>query len=203
MIKGSREENHVASGKGLGSRIDSFKPMMGNIIAGFILGLLSCSAGVAAYIFSIRSAIRQNWDLPLVEGKELSWLVFGLVIFAGTVMLLMGAAFIRLSRSLVGLRVDIHVNGIRYRPRRSYEDIAWGEINRILETITYERPPILTGPAAFLLPKLASVSYTVFIEEKQFLFDGNTIKAIKRFGRVLKEHASRASVVWEIVESHE
>jgi len=61
--------------------------------------------------------------------------------------------------------------------------------------------PILTGPAKHAMPKLASKRYIVFLKSgEQHDFDGNSIKAINRFGRVLREESEPESVPWERAE---
>jgi hypothetical protein len=37
---------------------------------------------------------------------------------------------------------------------------------------------------------------------KEFGFDGDAVKAIKRFGSLLREQAERLSLPWESVEEH-
>ncbi len=189
----------------LGEKVETFKPMMGNIVAGFILGLLSCGGAAIMFGFVIRAAFRKNWNIPLIAEDGLSWLLFAAFLFGATALFVMGLAFMHLSRSLIGLRVDIYANGIRVRPQYiMYEDIHWSEVSLIQETLSYKRPPILTFPASLLLPKVSSVSYIIFASNgKQYAFDGNSVKAIRRFGRILRERATIASVKWESLESNE
>ncbi|HEY7422788.1 MAG TPA: DUF3592 domain-containing protein [Gemmataceae bacterium] len=187
----------------LGERIAVFKPMMSNIIAGFIIGALLIVGGAAAIGFSLRAAYLAHWDLPFDVKKGPSWLTVGFLSLIGVVLVVCGVALAAFSRGLLSHGVDICANGFRYCWRRSTENVLWSGISRIKETILYERPPLLKGPAKLLLPKVSSTSYMIVTKSgTEYGFDGNTIAAIKRFGRVLREQAERLSLPWETVEEH-
>jgi hypothetical protein len=81
--------------------------------------------------------------------------------------------------------------------------VLWPEVAVIRETLLYERPPILHGPARKLLPEMASKSYLLYTYEgEKFPFDGNSVKDIRRFGEALRAIAKREFLDWETVEEH-
>lgn len=186
-----------------GQAVEVFKPMMGNIIAGFILSMLLIIGGAAAVGFPLRGAYLAGWNLPLEAKQGWCWLAVGLGCFLGAVLLGCGAGLAVYSRWLAAHRVEVHANGFRYCSRQSAEDVPWAQVRRIRETILYERPPILKGPAKLLIPKVASTSYTVVTAtDKEYGFDGNSVKAIGRLGGILRKVADRLSLSWETVEEH-
>jgi hypothetical protein len=192
-----------AQAASLGDRIEVFRPMRANIVAGFILSALLVGGGMAAIAIPLHAAYLAGWDLPFDVKKGWSWLAVGLFALLGIIATLGGVALAAYSRGLLSQCVEIHVNGFRYTSRQGAEDVLWRDISRVQETILYERPPLLKGPAKVLVPKLVSSSYTVVTTAgKEYGFDGNSIKAIKRFGGVLREQAQRLALPWEMVEAH-
>jgi hypothetical protein len=187
----------------LGERIEVFRPMMGNVIAGFILSGLVLVGSAAAIFFPLRAAYLANWNLPFDVKTGWSWLAVGLCEVLGIGLLIGGLALLVYSRGLLSHCVEIYANGFRYCSGRSAECVLWTHVSHVRELILYERHPILKGPAKFLLPKVASTSYLVHtISGKEYGFDGNSIRSIKRFGNLLREQSQRLSLPWETVEEH-
>jgi hypothetical protein len=135
--------------------------------------------------------------------KEESWLTAGLGLLLGLVGIVGGVVFAGYARWLLYHDVELCEHGFRYRQGKATEEVPWSAVTSVRETILYERPPILKGPAKLLLPKLASRSYTVITKSgKKYSFDGNSIKRIKRFGALLHERVDQVGVPWETVEEH-
>jgi hypothetical protein len=196
-------EDQPSYDNNLGARTDVFKPMQANIVAGFILSTLMLVGGAAAVGFPLRAAYLANWNLPAHAQKGMSWLAVGLFCLIGIGLIVGGVILAFYSRGLTSRRVEVCANGFRYCGRRSTDDVFWDDIDCIKETILYERPPLLKGPAKLLLPKIASTSYTVVTTSgKEYGFDGNSIKAIKRFGKLLRQQADRLSLPWKTIETH-
>jgi hypothetical protein len=190
-------------GSALGDRLQDFRPMTATVIAGFILSVLLVAGGLAAIGFPLRSAVRAGGDLPFAAEKQMSWLVVGFLSLLGIGLTVGGAALAVFSRGLISRRVEVCVNGFRHCSRRSVEEVLWTDVALIRENIVYERYPILKGPAKLLLPKVASTSYWVITTGgKEYRFDGDSIKGIKRFGKILRQQADRLSLPWETVEDH-
>jgi hypothetical protein len=73
----------------------------------------------------------------------------------------------------------------------------------IREEVVYARPLELKGPAKFLLPKVAKSTYTVTTRGgKEYDFDENTIRGLRRFGAMIREQSARCGVKWEMTELH-
>ena len=65
----------------------------------------------------------------------------------------------------------------------------------------YERPPVLKGPAQLLLPKVLSKSYVVTRkDEKEFQFDGNSIRGHDKLAEMIGAETVDRGVAWTIVE---
>ncbi|WP_143392782.1 hypothetical protein [Fimbriiglobus ruber] len=187
----------------LGESIQVFKPMMGNIFAGFIISLLLLAGSAALVGFPLRSAYRQDWNLPLSHEKDFSWLLVGLYCMLSFVVGVLGVLLAWYCRKLLFFRVEVYKNGFRCVSRGSTDDVRWADVTGIQETILYESPPILKGAAKHLLPKVASSSYLVMTASgEKFGFDGNSVKSIRRFGKLLREQADRLSLPWEVVEEY-
>lgn len=187
----------------VGERLQIFRPMRGNIVAGFIISSLSFVGGAAAIGVSLRAAYLAHWNLPFDVKNGWCWLAVGLFCLIGVVLIVIGVVLAAFSRGLISHRVEICQEGFRYCSRQSTEGVLWASVSRIRETTSYERPPLLKGPAKLLLPEIANASYTIVaISGKEYVFDGNSVKAIKQFGEVLREQAKRLSLPWEMVEEH-
>lgn len=188
---------------GLGSRLAEFKPMLANVVAGFILGSLTLILATAIIRYPLVVADQADWNLPYWSSTGLNWGAFALAMGAGFAIGLVGIGFWRSARMLVGYRVIVHENGFHRRLKGRWEVVLWTDLYHVRETITHERPPILEYPARLLLPKVASRSFTAYaLDGGQYTFDGDDIRAIDGFGRLLRERAAMASLNWDVVEDH-
>jgi hypothetical protein len=177
--------------------------MLGNVAAGLVISALLLTGGAAAAGFSLRAAYLAGGDLPLNAEKDVSWVVVGLGCVAGLLLLGGGVALAVYCRGLLAHRVEVRAGGFRYVTRRSADDVRWEEVARVVETVVYERHPVLKFPASMLLPKVASTSYTVVTGSgREYEFDANSVRAIRRFGKVLRAQADRLGLAWETVERH-
>ena len=187
----------------LGPRLESFRPAMSNVVAGAILGLLLVGGGLAILGFIGREVYLAGGNLPFYAKKGMCWLAVGLGSLCAVALIFGGGFLAWLVRWRLAHDVEMYENGFRYRASKNSEEITWDAVASIRETILYERPPVLKGPAKLLLPKVASKSYTVItISGKEYRFDGNSIKQIQRFGEMLREQAQIAGLTWETVEEH-
>lgn len=187
----------------LGETLEVFRPMIANIVAGFILSLLLVGGGITAIGFPLHAAFLAHWNLPLDAQRGWCWIAVGGLSLTGVVLSVCGVVLAAVSRGLISHRVEICRDGFRYCWHRSVEAIPWSSVHSVRETVLHERPPLLKGPAKLLLPEIASTSYTVFtISGKEYRFDKNCIKSIRRFGELLRENAERHSWPWEVCEEH-
>jgi hypothetical protein len=187
----------------LGDLIEEFRPMMGNIVAGMIISAAMVLGGAAAILLPLRQAYLAHWHLPLNVETGWSWLAVGGFALIGVLLVVFGALLAIYSKGLMSRRVELRENGFRYCSRKSGEDVTWAEVNLVQETNLHERPPILKGPAKLLVPKIVSTSYTLNTASgRKYCFNGNSIKAIKRFGELLRAEAGRRSLNWETIEEH-
>ena len=92
----------------LGDLIEEFKPMMGNIIAGFVISVLLVAAGAAAIGFPLHAAYLADWDLPVDVKKGWSWLAVVLFCLLGIGMTI-GSVFGRIA----GREAAAHVSHSR------------------------------------------------------------------------------------------
>ena len=189
------------SGERLGKCERTFKPTTGNIVAGFIISVLLVLGGLAIMGFPLRDANRAGWNLPFYADKNLSWVTLVLACVMGALIAAGGIALALFARFLLSHRLDVCANGLRYFTRGAAVEILWSDVSLVRETVTYERLPLLKGPAKRLLPKVASNSYTVIVNgSKEYRFTGNTVEGIKLLGLILKRYAGQHSVPWESVE---
>lgn len=189
--------------EGMGQQLGVFRPMVGNIIAGFIISALLVAGGLAMIGGPTLKAAGRDWDLPNYDEHGLAWLWLVLFWMIGLGLVAAGVALARYSQGLISHRVEVWTDGFQFWKRGSAEEVRWTAVRLVRETIHYERPPILKGPAKLVLPKLASWSYSVTADTgTSYEFDGNSVKAIKRFGQLLRERTNAHSIPWEQVEVH-
>jgi hypothetical protein len=187
----------------VGERIAVFKPTTSNIVAGFILSSLCFAGGIAAIGFPLRGASLANWSLPFEAKTGWCWFAVGGFCAMGIILTIGGVVTAAYSRGLISRCVEICQGGFRYCSQRSTVGVPWTSVSSITETILYERPPLLKGPAKLLLPKFKSKSYRVVTcSAQEYAFDGDSIKEIARFGEILREQANRLSIAWVTVEEH-
>ena len=127
----------------LGDRLQVFRPMLGNVIAGFILCLLLTAGGLTAVVMPLRNASAARFDLPLTAEEGDSWLFIGLVCLIGTVFAGTGISFGLYSRELRSRRVEVHEHGFRQWSGGSAEDVPWADVRLIRETVCHEHLPVL------------------------------------------------------------
>ncbi len=191
------------AGAEVGDRIELFKPMIGNVVAGGIFTALLFGGGVTILTFIIREIYLAGGHLPVDAKKGMSWLAVGIGSLLG-IGFVVGSVFLaRYVRWLYSHSVELCENGYRYREGKHFDEVPWELITSIRETVVYERPPILKGPAKILLPKTSSRNYVVTVKSgKQYGFDCNSVRAIARFGELLHERAKSTGIPWETVEEH-
>lgn len=186
----------------LGQVVEEFNPTAANVVAGHILALLLFGGSLSIVWFMSKELLRARWPLPLYRENEVCWIIVG-VALAFTIGLATGSVFLaRYARSLSSRGFALCADGFRYREGDACDDVPWSDIEGIREIVTYERPPVLKGPAALLVPKVASYSYAIVHKSgKTFHFDGNAVKNIKRFGAKLRECAEARQLGWQVVEN--
>ena len=187
----------------LGDCLEVFRPSIGNVVAGFILSFAAATGGVTSIGFAVRLAYLANGVLPIHAEKGPSWIAVALFCLLGVGLIVGGIALAIFSRRLFTQRVEIRVSGYCFRTNKGNEDIPWADIQQIRETILYERPPLLKGPAKLLLPKIASTSYTITTQSgTEHSFNGTTMNNITRFGEILREKAKNYSLAFDTVEEY-
>src|SRR5260370_35581325 len=100
---------------GLGDHVEEFKPMMGNIIAGFILSILLVLGGLAAVGFPLHAAYEADWNLPFNVKKGWSWLAVGVFSILGIGLVVGGVLLSASSRRRFSRYVVICKNSFRDR----------------------------------------------------------------------------------------
>lgn len=186
----------------LGERIAVFRPSLANTIAGFILGLLGVVVGLALVVWAARG-LPPLGDNPWTDGPPSRGVKLGVGVTGLLIAGLLGVGFLWLARDLLGYHVDLHAGGFRCRFGQGVRAVRWSDIQQITETVVYERPPILTGPASLLLPKLADRTYWVTTRAgERFGFGRDQVKKFGKFGRLLKAAAEQHGLAWQTVEQH-
>ena len=186
----------------LGDKLDVFKPMVGNIVAGFILSALLIAASAAAIAFPLRGAYERGWQLPFeFVNRGWSWPTVGLFVLLGIGLAAGGVFLLYYATSLISRRVEFYADGFCVYAGRRSELVLWTDVDQIRETILYERPPILKGPAKLILPEFASRFFAIHTTSgNEYQFDGNSVKALRHFAEILRETSDRLSIPWQIVE---
>lgn len=183
----------------LGDRVEVFRPMLSNTIAGFIISVLLAAAGVGVGLLVLRDARLNNWNLPVVaDDKGASWLTLGVGALMGLVLVGCGVALAVYCAGLLSYRVEVYVGGLRARSRGSSVEVRWADVAAIHELVYYARPPVLKGAANMIVPKGMYTTYTVVTRAgAQHSYNANAIKSIRRFGRVLREVTGPRGVPWQ------
>jgi hypothetical protein len=177
--------------------------MPATLLAWGIFSLLLAGGGLALLGSIIREVYLAGGHLPAAAKEGMSWLVAGAGSVLGIVLVVSGVCFACFFWWLTSHEVELCENGFRYREGKNWEEVPWTTIALIRETVRYERPPLLKGPAKLLLPRLADKSYMVITKDgKEFGFTEESIKRLSRFGELLRERTALAGVSWEKVEKH-
>ena len=174
-----------------------FRPAIANIAAGIILAVLLMGCGVAALTFAFQPAIQAHWTLPLNSKEGWCWWLVGVCFIPGLFLVALGLAFAHKVRSLLNCRIELFASGFRYYKGSDVDSVAWSEVRLIRKTTIYERL-LKAGAASVLLPRHSSLLYTIIADDnKEYNFDGDSVKKLKDFAVILDAVASRFSLVWE------
>lgn len=187
----------------LGEVRREFKPGLGNLAAGVIIGLLMIAAGGACVYFPSAAAVAAGGRLPGWAEKGWSWGSLALMVVVGLVLVAGGVGLIVVMRSMLGLRVRVGRHGFAVADRKGVRVVGWDDILAVRETHLFERPPVLKGVAKYALPKMMSKSYLLTLKDGDpFGFDGNSIKGHAKLARMIEEETSPRGIPWEVVEQH-
>jgi hypothetical protein len=190
----------------LGEIRAEFQPGRDNLIAGLILGLLAIAGGCTLIYLAANGALQSGGNLPvwLPKGRKgWSWGAVAGISVMGVALAVGGILLLWWVKSLFSFGVRIGLNGMAVVDKRGMRVISWDDIASVQENHLYERPPILKGPAQFVLPKMLSKSFIVKTKQGEPLtFDGTTIKGHVELAALIKERLDGRSIPWEIVEMH-
>lgn len=183
----------------LGPRIESFRPMPANVVAGGILCAMLFAAGLGIAGVMVHAVVTAGGRLPFHAEKGWGWAVVGLGVVSSVALIALGLALASGVHVLWSHEVDVHENGLRGGCDRAAYELPWTAMASIHEVVHYERPPV--GLLMVLLPRTPSWSYRVLTTWGEvFDFNGNAINRIRRFGNILRERSAHAGVPWATVE---
>ena len=187
----------------LGKSRDLFRPGLANVVAGIILSLLLIGGGLTIAGFVTREVYRAGGNLPVSVEHGMSWIAAGMGWLLGLGLSIGGVFLGRYAWRLKSHRVEVCEYGFRYWMGGAADEVLWSEVAAIRETIRHERPPILKGPAKFLLPKFTSSRYEALTRAgKQYQFDRNSIGEMLLFEEILREVGRVLHWRWETIEEH-
>jgi len=192
-----------AYGTELGHRIKVFRPWKANIVAGYAFSVIMVVAGAALVGFPPLAP--DHWNLSLDVEKGWYWLAVGSFSLIGLGLVIGGVILAVYSRRLASSWVEVCTHGFRNCRGATDVSVRWTDISRIKETIRYDYDTALGKKlrTKIRLPTVTNCirSYRIMTKEgEEFCFNGNSIKGIKRFAELLREHANRLSLLWETVE---
>lgn len=183
----------------LGRHIESFRPMMANLIAGVVFTLILIAAGGAALT---ALAWLAPWSDDDFDGSLDKWMILVGWFAVGIGAIIGGISLARFTLQLSKREVDLYELGLRCADRNGSREITWSRVREIRESIVYERLPILKGPANLLTPKISSRDYMLLLDDgSELQFDGNSVKRIGRFAKLLRERAKVAGVEWVVIDN--
>lgn len=185
----------------LGDVVRSFKPAMSRVLAGMLFSVILTVGGLAFLAHTVNVVKGYGGRLPFAADHEMSWVLVGFMTLLALGLSVAGVFLWRYVQSLRALTVELCAGGLRIRRAEALEEIPWGDLDRISETIVYERAPIVKGPAQLLLPVQRSVSYHLTSKDgRTFRFDADSLKNIVDFGQLLRERSAAHGVPWEVEE---
>jgi hypothetical protein len=188
----------------LGARIEWFGPWQANLVAGRILSIVLPLFGLFGSATMVSRIARDARRIP--AGQPGEWILYvsiAVFIAGGLIFLYWGIHIFRYTSKLASHEVELFENGLRRRFEGYVTILLWSEVVRVVETVSYERPPILTFPTVLLVPEFASRSYGVVAKGGTIVeFDGNHIKLLKRFSRLLREQTNRLGIPWDVHHLH-
>src|SRR5438552_15113064 len=98
----------------LGTRIELFKPLLGNIVAGGIISVLLLGGGLAVTGAILREVYLAGGDLPVDAQKGMSWLAVGMGSLLGVGLVVGGVCLVFYVRWLRSHERELCANGLRY-----------------------------------------------------------------------------------------
>ena len=177
---------------------------MRNIVAGGIISLLLIFGGLALFGFLVVEAYLTGGNMPFWVKKGMSWFAVGLGSVLSIGITIGGGYLAWYVHWLLSHEVELYEDGFCFIVSSSNEQVRWNMIEEVCEIIFHEWPPILHAPASFLLPKFASSRFLVVVNDgKEFEFDGNSVKQIKRFGEILRARSIQDGIPWKTTEIHD
>jgi hypothetical protein len=70
-----------------------------------------------------------------------------------------------------------------------------------LETVLYERLPIVKGAAKAPMQSVKNCSYTVCRDDgEKFEFNGNSVRSVRKLGDSIRDEVHKRNVPWRVVE---
>jgi hypothetical protein len=185
----------------LGELQQEFRPMAATVFAAIIIGALLIIGGLTAFFFIGRAIYLSSGNLPAFAKVGASWAStagFSLVALGLGVG---GFFLIRYAQALATHRVSIYSGGYLYSWSGKVDVVCWDEVEVITETVTYQRLPLVKGPAQYLIPKSANVFYSIMRKGGAVhTFDGDSVQKFKTFGKLLRQTAQEKGIPWKTEE---
>jgi hypothetical protein len=180
----------------LGGSVETLRPSLANVIAGFILGSLTAAGGLTLLGSLVQATIVRGGNLPLktnVRG-EIDWTSVGVGSVLGLALMGIGIGIILFVRRLRNARVVICRDGFLQEEGDNRSACRWDEITEVREVVVQEYFP-LKGPVKYVAPVGKSRKYIIVRREgPQFEFTGNTVQKIMRLGKMIQAEAGKRGI---------
>jgi hypothetical protein len=190
--------------QGLGPQTADFEPGLANFVVGVILGLLGIAAGVALVGWMAHFVISRGGDLQWFGARDrhdLPWFLVGLMVFCGlAVAYFFGLEFLRTAGRVRSFRLIVCRDGFVSVEGKRVEVFRWDDLACVVEIATREYFPLKMG-LKYLAPLGRSYSYAVRRKDGgQVEVDGNVVKHLGKFKKLLRAEAQRRGVEWHTEE---
>ena len=185
----------------LGEAIEEFRPGIENAIAAFIMGAVLIIVSIAGLFALANQIIDASGKLPFYAERGPAWLwivlltILALLGIAGGVFLLWLG---KLLWSIAG--VWICSGGICFVRSGKVDVVLREQVAHIEEHVSQKRFPLKYGLDQ-VAPMGKARSYEIeLVTGRKFGVDGNSVRQIGRFGKLLEEWAKQQNVPWKILE---
>ena len=173
---------------------DSFRPSLGNRIAGPIVTFSAFAAALICFGYLIHELITQ---------EDFNFVSTGMLFGGGVGCLICGWSFGRRTRVALSMRVEVNAEGLSIVEYTGSYFFPWAQITKIVEDQVLEYlpgVPVLPG-ISVAMSSGKSRSYAIYRNDgMHYQLNSEVVQGLGRLRRRLLEEAQRHVIAWHVVQ---
>ncbi len=185
----------------LGRVLAVFRPSVANAVAAIVFGVLFIAVGGTFLGFSSWEILKARFQLPLITGRGMSWVLCGMAVAFALGLIFAGAVMVSKAKRLLGSRLLMAEEGFCWARRVKPELLLWKDVAEVQEVVLRESLPIKT-PLKHALPKSHSQQYVLRTRTgRQLSFSANNVQDIAALRPMLERVCSSRQIPWSALKS--